>query len=207
MAIVFDISAERGRKRGGLRAGFFSESETGGHRYKTPNESAADRLLAALGEYPSLSDQLKYSWRSEMLQLPNLRILNMETLAATLVLLDLIGKPDVTPDDFHRYLPRAITPFVAKTKDPEKIQKHREDIFRYLRLVKSYREEEEEQLRERVEQRQQEQQAAEDEESDEFDEFDEDEDLVPRRRIEEIVGIPDLDDDDEDIGAPVDVIE
>lgn len=154
MANTFDLTAgaERRGRRGRPRVGFGPDVNTViigdptsaaihnrlSQRSRTPNEDAGWRLVKALGPY-EISEELRHNFRNEVIDIPALSTMNMDTLAATLMLLQRTGNADVTPDVFNRYVLEVLPTLAGPKASETQLQRHREDILRYLRVIITHR--------------------------------------------------------------------
>lgn len=162
MSLNFDSTnnLKRGprRTRGGKNAGLGTivtsprATTTTTRRQRTPSDMASLRLLDALLVYPEITEELRFQWRDEMLGMPQLRTMNMETLASALVLIYLT-RGDVNPQSFQNNIDQVMSTFdpgnptgniSLEERDiliENVLQKQRESILRYIRAVILYREE------------------------------------------------------------------
>jgi len=111
-----------------------------------PAQEAAARLLRILEQYPEISPSYRESLAREMLELPQLVNMNMDTLAASLVLLQRIGA-DFTPEAFLQNVDSIAARFGTQPKNVETElyrQRKRENILRYIGAIDQYRRQREE---------------------------------------------------------------
>ena len=154
METVVDFSADRRRR--GNQSGLYTighgtvvegnKAVSGLHKHLTrkqrsPQEEAGIRLTKALGAYSETSVELRTRWKDELLGMPQLRTMNMDILAAALVLLLKVNAEvdpeNLTPENFEATVDSVLTKLV--TDDVIIMQKHRESVFRYIRAVIDYR--------------------------------------------------------------------
>ena len=111
----------------------------------SPTDIAGRNLVKALEKYPDIAD-FKNQLRDELLEMPQLRVMNMDLLAGTLFLLHRTNGV-VTPAVFSSSLIDEIIPNLEikeKAQNrPDLIQRQKEGLLRYVRAVLSYREEQE----------------------------------------------------------------
>ena len=120
MSLAFDSTNDlrRGprRTRTGTNAGLGTivtsprATTTTTRRQRTPSDMASLRLLDALLVYPEISEELRYQWRDEMLGMPQLRTMNMDTLASALVLIHLT-RGNITPQTFQNNIDQVMLTF------------------------------------------------------------------------------------------------
>src|SRR5581483_8155878 len=110
MAVVFTNAGElrRGGKNNLMRFGpkiglsVFNREKIA--EKKTPNQLAAGKLVTALEKYGIIEKQERYAFRDEMVQLEQLRFMNMPMLAAALILIrvgNINSSKSLTPQKFQ----------------------------------------------------------------------------------------------------------
>jgi hypothetical protein len=103
-------------------------------RKMTANQIAAGIFFNALRVYPQISPELRRNWKDKIVEMEQLRFMNMAHLAAALVILHSVGgKDNLTPEvftdrNFNKYLPNL-------TKDAviSNVLQHKEVVFSYIR--------------------------------------------------------------------------
>lgn len=119
------------------------------------NERAGVMLVDALKKFPytSENEELRYNLKDRVIDLPQLRTMNMKYLAATLILIhrlniNNIQIDDITPEIFENLTKDLITYLYNESKTNVDImkynQKQREVIYRYLRAINFYETQKEE---------------------------------------------------------------
>lgn len=177
MSKTFDLTAgaERRGRRGRPRVGFGPDVNTTitgdptsaaihnrlSQRSRTPNEDAGWRLVKSLGPY-EISEELRHIFRNEVIDIPSLSTMNMDTLAATLILLwhNDTDNMNRSPEDkqlnvekFNYYVIKVLPTLAGPKASEAQLQRHREDILRYLRVIIVHRAAREEEIK-RIQQEQ-----------------------------------------------------
>lgn len=163
MANVFDFTAElRGRgirpTRFAVKTGTILEGEqTTLHKKltrkeRTPAERAIIKLKQSLGFYSDITVELRNQWGDELITLPQLQYMNMDVLAAALVLIHRLDDDcnRVIPEEFSRVINNVMVRLTPSITGPEReniIQKQRESVLRYVRTICFFRQAEAESIR------------------------------------------------------------
>lgn len=120
-------------------------------RQLTSEQLAGIELSKALAEIPGTTEELRRQFQDEMVEMEQIRYMNMETLAATLMFLHNIREP-VTPSNFtDENLAPVIVNLLPPANLPEPERRNmyiklKETILRYVRAVEFYRETRRQQL-------------------------------------------------------------
>ncbi len=109
----------------------------------TPSQVAVTRLSRVLENYPEISVDIRISLRDEMLAMPNIRFMNMETLAVAIVMIQR-GGGDVNPTFFRENIDSFIVRLgEAPEGGPREIYRKRqkENVLRYIFAILANRQE------------------------------------------------------------------
>lgn len=145
MFTAFGERSRRPRPRPTPRRGAPSPRRPGiSRRQLTPEQMSGIELNKSLAEIPGTTDELRRQFQDEMVEMDQIRYMNMETLAATLMFLHNVGET-VTPDNFtDANLAPVIVNVIPAATLPEAERrlayiKLKETILRYIRAVEFYR--------------------------------------------------------------------
>lgn len=115
------------------------------NRERTPAELAANRLDKVVKEhFPEIQKQIRDQWRNEVLNMEQVRNLNMDDLAIALKLLEEVsqGKPvNFTPEFLKPYLKHVLARSGTTESEEVRITRHGVNIFSYMTKVNRYRSE------------------------------------------------------------------
>jgi len=160
MSSVFDFSADRrGKSTKQSRVGFGSEFGTllqgsnvamGAHariskKQMTPNQLQTWNLTKVLERYEMITPELRTQWRDEFINDPQITTMNMQIMAAALVIL-YFSNNDINPTTFNQYINNVI-PYISiaqeselSATDKQRITEgNKTSIFRYIRHIVDYR--------------------------------------------------------------------
>jgi len=115
----------------------------------TPNQLAIYELGKALEAIPNTTPELRRQFQDEMIQMEQIRYMNMPTLAATLMFIHNVHDV-ITPGNF---IDENLQPFIINIQPDSKLQdsqlayiKTKETILRYIRAVQFFRQQQQELL-------------------------------------------------------------
>jgi hypothetical protein len=142
---AFGERSRRGRPRPTPRRGAKSPRRPGARRRQlTPEQLAGIALSRALAEIPGTTEELRRQFQDEMMEMEQIRYMNMRVLAATLMFLHNVGD-EVTPENFtDQNLAPVIINVLPASDLPEMERrltyiKLKETILRYIRAVQIFR--------------------------------------------------------------------
>jgi hypothetical protein len=152
MFTAFGERSRRSRPRPTPRRGAPSPRRPGiSRRQLTPEQLAGIELSKALAEIPGTTEDLRRQFQDEMVEMEQIRYMNMETLASTLMFLHNVGE-SVTRDTFtDANLAPVISNIMPSTTSSETERRNtyiklKATILRYIRAVEFYRENRRQQL-------------------------------------------------------------
>lgn len=135
------LMVEPERRKGDQGPRFGTDLGRGG--FMTPSQAAAWNLYKSLKNYSNIADTERQSYQSEFMNMPNLKSMNMETLAAVLSFLK-DHEPSVENfknDVIVQYMHRLIKEPVSDEERAKLIIMFKAQFLRYIRAIINYREE------------------------------------------------------------------